>query len=41
MEQVGAAIVHLNSQLQLVVCFDYGFSAGTAVALPMLQVRSA
>ena len=41
MEQVHAAVVHLESQLHLAACMDVGFTIGTAVVLPMLQVRSA
>ena len=41
MEQVHAAVVHLDSQLQLVACVDIGFTIGTECVLPMLQVVSA
>ena len=40
-EQVHAAAVHLDSQLHLVACINAGFTIGTAVVLPMLQVSSA
>lgn len=41
MEQVHAAVVHLDSQLQLVASVDFGFTLGTAIVLPILQARSA
>eukprot|EP00891_Asterochloris_glomerata_P006799 jgi/Astpho2/6799/fgenesh1_pg.00103_%23_24_t len=37
MEQVHAAVVHLDSQLHLVACFDIGFAVGTNSVLPLLQ----
>ena len=39
MEQEHAAAVHLDSELHHVACTDVGFTIGTAVVLPMLQVR--
>ena len=41
MEQVQAAIVHLDSELQLVASCDIGFMVGTVNVLPRLQVGSA
>ena len=41
MEQVHVAIVHLDSQLQLVACFDIGYIVGTSNVLALLQVGSA
>ena len=40
-EQVHAAIVHLDSELQLVACCDIVFMVGTVKVLPRLQVGSA
>ena len=38
MEQVHVALVHLNSQMHLVACFDLGINVGLECVLPVLQV---
>ena len=41
MERMHAAVVHLDSELQLVACRDIGFMVGTVNLLPLLRVVSA
>ena len=41
MEQVHAAVVHLDSQLHLTACCNSGITIGTECVLPLLQVESA
>ena len=38
MEQVHAAVVHLDSQMHLMACFNVEITIGTQCVLPMLQV---